>query len=250
MIIGVVNGSKLVNDADVAWMVRACDLQIQKEFCKDWDLTPWPVIFYKKIEDLPNHEQVRPIVLSDGAGFFQELGYHSYLTFGNYIYGRVYIKTILDNGGGITGGGITGINISDVLSHEVLEMRLNPYLTDWVRGTARPEGSLYAKEACDAVQRDLYTVTPRLIWGKSKEVVVSSYVRPDYFSTKPTTKPAPYDRLGNLTAPFSVGAGGYLILKSDIGETVNVFGNIKPPAWMMAQKAERGARTLAMGRKL
>lgn len=244
MHIGIVNASSVLADGDVSWMVRACDLQA-RDFAKDWELSPWPVIFYKKIEDLPNATEVRPIVLTDGSPAFKELGYHSYFSAGDYIYGRVFAKTILENGGGILGG--KDVNISDVLSHEVLEMRGNPFLLDFALGPPLPTGRYYAKEACDAVQRDLYTVKPKLLWGTSKDVSVSNYLLPSWWSNK---IPGPFDKLGNLPAPFMLNDGGYAILKDDVGRKNEVFAQKKPPAWMMTMKRDLGARTYQMGSEI
>lgn len=244
MHIGIVNTSKLISDADVAWIVRACDMQA-RDFAKDWEITPWPVLFYSEIERLPNANEVRPIVLSDGAGFFKELGHHGYLGAAGYIYGRIFVREIFDNGGRVLGGG--SINVSDVTSHEVLEMRGNPYLGDYAAGPELDEGRWYAKEACDPVQSDFYTLKARLRWGASRDVSVSNYVLPSWFSFISRPPPPPFDKLGRLSAPFSLSPGGYMVVKDDAGRKSDVLSAIPPASWLMKQKKELGARTAQLG---
>ncbi len=242
MHIAVLNNSKLVNDADVSWMVRACNEQA-REFARDWELSTWPVLFYKQIEDLPNADEVRPIVITDDANSF--LGYHSYLAGADYIYGRVFAKVIFENGGRVLGG--SDINVSDVLSHEVVEMRGNPYVIDFAEGPPRPEGRWYAREAGDPVQRDIIVKTVRTLWGAAKDVSLSNYVLPSWFSIKGSP---PFDRQARLTTPFSMSPGGYMILKDDTGSRNNVFAAQRPPVWLMEMKDQLGARTKQIGKNV
>ena len=241
MHIGIVSTTKLVSDSDISWMVRAISEQA-KDFAKDCNLAPWPVLFYKSLDDLPYADEVRPIVLCDDPNEF--LGYHNYLAGADYIYGRVFCKVIFDNGGKVLGG--SDINVSDVLSHECLEMKGNPYITDYALGPQLPEGRWYAKEASDAVQRDIYQATSRTLWGTSQTVSLSNYLLPSWFSDKGGP---PFDKLGRLVKPFSMSPGGYMIVKDDLGNQNEVYGDVKPPAWLMDMKHQIGARTQQLAKK-
>jgi hypothetical protein len=251
MHIGIVSESKLVSPSDISWIARACDLQMRKDFAPDWDLTSWPVVVYAKIDDLPHADEVRPIVITDSAADFGTFGYHNFLAGAGYFYGRVFVKPILDNAGGILGDKY--INISDVTSHEVLEMRRNPFLADWIRGPVRTVDNkdycFYAAEVGDPVQRHSYTLTPRLVWGYGKDVKVSNYVRPLYFTERSSISAGtqgPWDKMGVLSGPFSIADGGYLIMRNDVNQRAEVFGSVKPPGWLMLLKHDVGARSKAI----
>jgi hypothetical protein len=49
--------------------------------------------------------------------------------------------------------------------------------------------------------------------------------------------------MGILSGPFSIAEGGYIIVRNDINQRANVFGAVKPPAWLLAMKGQVGART-------
>jgi hypothetical protein len=109
-----------------------------------------------------------------------------------------------------------------VISHEVLEILGDPYITWWADGN---DGRQYALEVCDPVEGDAYVIDG---------VSVSNFVGPRYFSAGP----GPYDWMRKLSAPFSMSPGGYLIVRSPGGEPSQIFG-AEFPAWRRPLKRKR-----------
>jgi hypothetical protein len=87
--------------------------------------------------------------------------------------------------------------IEGVITHELAEMIVDPLARTTV---AMPDGKRIALEVCDPVQDELYLVG---------QTMCSNWVYPAYFDSNAA---APYDRLGSVTAPFGVTAGGYQII--------------------------------------
>jgi hypothetical protein len=96
----------------------------------------------------------------------------------------------------------TGEPWESILSHEALEMLLDPYCNWTTLGPHPKTGRIVGHwgEACDAVQGDLYTVRRR---------PVSNFVLPDYWRPD-APKSATTNHLGLPLAPFGVRPGGYI----------------------------------------
>jgi hypothetical protein len=95
------------------------------------------------------------------------------------------------------------------ISHEVLEMLVDPSLSAFATGT-RPDGAVvqYLKEICDPCQ-----ATPYVIDG----VTVSDFVTPAYFDATALQDGTTYSRCGTVSAPLTVAVGGYLVWKDASG---------------------------------
>jgi hypothetical protein len=102
---------------------------------------------------------------------------------------------------------------SCVLSHEVLELILNPYLDRKMPG---PDGLLYLGEACDAVQALRYEVEVELFGVRRKEWV-SDFLTPAWFATDGAR---PFNHLDTLVGPFQIGPGGYALAEDAQGHMV------------------------------
>jgi hypothetical protein len=144
---------------------------------------------------------------SDQAG---ALGYHSVQPNGR-PFTRVFVNPILANGGTLTRGALA---LSVTISHEALEATHNPYTLNWSDG---PSGRQYACEIGDPVESDFYEID---------NIAVSNFVGPRWFSDAT----GPYDWLGNLTAPWTMSKGGYLIVREPGGDPTSVFGE-EFPEW-------------------
>jgi hypothetical protein len=139
------------------------------------------------------------ILVVDAADVADALGYHDVSPEGK-PYGKVFIDVCQK----------FNVPWISVLSHEVLELVLDPGANQWAHD---PTGKLWAYEACDAVQDHLYTLN-----GQQ----VSNFVLPNFFI--PGSKP-PYDYLGKLTKPFSVNKGYSIV--GQITQVSQIFGMIK-----------------------
>ncbi len=90
-----------------------------------------------------------------------------------------------------------GAVLSTVIAHELAEMLGDPSAKINVQMSS---GSIMARELCDPVQADFFTV------GKT---LVSNFVNPSYFDAGAA---APYDYLNQVKIPFGMTKGGYTIV--------------------------------------
>jgi len=161
------------------------------------------------------------IYLFDNSDQANALGYHSVTPTGA-SYARVFVKPVLDNGGSWLNG---SLSVSAVVSHEAIELLGDPGINIWIDDL---NGKLWARELCDAVESDSYVI---------QGVSVSNFLYPSYFNA---FGKAPFDRLGTLSAPFTLAKGGYAVQMSSAGAK-QVFGE-EYPEWRKATKTE-GSRT-------
>lgn len=88
--------------------------------------------------------------------------------------------------------------LSITLSHELLEMLADPWLTKCVQSSV--DGKFWAYEVCDAVEADKYEIDG---------VPVSNFVTPAYFEPPSSRAGVKFDYLGLVRKPFEVRKGGY-----------------------------------------
>lgn len=91
-----------------------------------------------------------------------------------------------------------GSALSVTISHELLEMVADPYLSLAVQSH---DGRFWAYEVCDAVENDQY-----LIDG----IAVSNFVTPQYFQPPKLLTGVQLDQMKLVTKPFEVRPGGYM----------------------------------------
>src|SRR3984957_2157187 len=224
MLIAIVNQSTLVSDQDAATMTQAIAAQVRLDVAPLWDRAPAAVIFYTDPKNVP--VAAHGIALVDTikdqpAGV---LGYHTEDP-GGKLWGVVAAKPELDNGGKATTG---DWSVSSVLSHEVLEMYIDPNCNLW---SNNGKGAVYSFEVCDPVEAPTYDVAG---------VSVSNFVPPAWFDPlAPST--AQFDKLGLLHGQFSLLKGGYLVYGS-AGKEHQKQGDAFPE-WRTAMKAGPKART-------
>ncbi len=166
-----------------------------------------------------------PMILLDNADQAGALGYHAVTPHGN-PYSRVFVETILRNGGTM----ITGANsVSACLSHEAAEAYQDPYANRWA---GDGKGKLYAIELCDPVENDSYEING---------VGLSDFVFPAYFN--PWAAPeVQLDFLNLVRKPFEVRPGGYAIVMNQ-GSVHQVWG-AEYPVWKRISKRHAAARAV------
>lgn len=238
MEIAVLNYSSKVSDADVGWMVRACNTQIIKQLAPAYEREPWPVTLYNDISVLPIGS-CYPIAIMDDSDYPGALGYHTDEL--GFIYGRVFTSPVLNNGGGVLTSSY--VSVAGVLSHEVCELFCDSEINLWAKGPAIIGGDQYAVEVCDPVEADEFSISVGAIWGK-RLVNVSNFVTPEWFKIKGQGL---YDYLGKLKAPFSMTDGGYMVVRNSQGVETSVFGHVLPPAWRKKTKQSKLSRTFKRG---
>lgn len=174
-------------DAPVQQMYEAIGRQIG-HFCNHW-AGAWHVVrdlndqgFYLQlVDDLPE---------APGA-----LGYHDVDKDG-LPYSKVAVNPSLQNGSDwLTGA----YSVLSIIGHEALETIGDPLCNNWVDLDSRTET---AREMCDAVE-----ATGRHYRGMD----MTNFLMPSWFNPFGT---APFDDLGQLEAPFTMTAGGYILIRT------------------------------------
>jgi hypothetical protein len=224
MLIAILNQSTLVSDADAATMTQAIAAQVRLDAAPLWDRAPAAVVFYTDTAAIPAAAHGISIVDTIQDQPQGVLGFHTEDR-GGKLWGVVAAKPELDNGAQVTTG---DWSVSSVLSHEVLEMFVDPNCNLWANDG---KGSAYSFEVCDPVEAPSYTVS---------NVSVSNFVTPAWFD--PLAPPtAQFDKLGHLNAAFSILKGGYVVYET-AGKEQQRFGDEFPP-WRKEMKGGPLART-------
>lgn len=236
----VVNLSTRLSQTDAKTMVDAVSYQMTHDAAPAWGRTPPSVSLIPNMKSLPTHGW--PMFILDNSDQEGALGYHDET--GNRPYGRVFVAPVLDNGGVALYDTNNSVTVASVLSHEVLELWGNPCVNRWAEVYNNTKMSMACLELCDPVEEDMYPVT---IDGV--KVNVSNFLLPDYFNTQAGAG-SKYDFLGSLKQPFTIGNGGYLIIKDRRNQEKQIFGEKKPSEWRLAMKKTSSSRTARIMKKL
>jgi hypothetical protein len=224
MLIAILNQSTLVSNADAAAMTQAIAAQVRLDAAPLWDRAPAAVIYYTDPTAVP--PAAHGIALVDTIADQPQgvLGFHTEDQ-GGKLWGVVAAKPELDSAAKVTTG---DWSVSSVLSHEVLEMFIDPNCNLWANDG---KGSAYSFEVCDPVEAPTYEVSG---------VSVSNFVTPAWFDPQAAAT-AEFDKLGKLTAPFTMLKGGYVVFET-AGKEQQKFGD-EFPAWRREMKSGPLART-------
>jgi hypothetical protein len=177
----------------MARIANALQRQLYEHYAPWWETEGCDVILVPSLPEKP--VDVAPIFLMGRDTDPDVLGDH-FVDMTGLPIGRVDVGTVLDAGGSWLDG---ADSISCVASHEVIEMRCDPYGNFMAFDGNGAE--LVAQEPSDPVQDLWYTIDG---------VTVSNFVGPRWFRAGV----GPYDYLGQLTAPFTHTAGGYVITEN------------------------------------
>lgn len=200
--IGVVLQSTAVDPRDAAFIVEAWDRQA-REFAGAWGLEYTPVVLYSP----PPAQQVgtgevRLLTIEDSIdGDPSVLGYHTDEL--GVVFARVLAGNNAESG-----------------SHECCEETLDPDVSAWV---AMGDGRETAKESCDAVEGDSY-LQDATIGEDTRQIPVSNFLLPSWFDPNGQH---PFDRMGKLTAPFTMDDGGYMVVRDAAGNESDVFAQAR-----------------------
>lgn len=207
MLIAILNKSTLVSNTDAETMSRAIAGQIRSDVAPIWDRAPAAVVFYDDPGDVPPGAHGVAIVDTLDDQPKGVLGFHTEEQ-GGQLWGVVAAKPELDNGGKVLTG---DWSVSSILSHEVLEMYIDPNCNLWANDG---KGTAYSCEVCDPVEAPSYTVDG---------VSVCNFVTPAWFDTMaPAT--AQFDKLGLLHGACTVLSGGYMMYQAT-GTKTQSFGD-------------------------
>jgi hypothetical protein len=227
MLIALVNHSKRVSNSDVSIMASAIQIQMDLHVAPAWNQKNPTVKFYSNSTKVPGYAWL--VGIFDNPTVAGALGYHSLDK--DVIDAFIFVDPVLDNKGVVLYDTTNpqNVSVSSVLSHEVCEMFGDRFASFWADGPQIAQGSQYALELCDPVESDSYEINVTV--GKAvHKVSVSNFVFPSWFNQQATAKlNAPFDYLKKLKAPFTMTAGGYMIVQSE-GNAQQVFGH-KMPEW-------------------
>lgn len=189
--IHIQNNTTVLSDAQLQAAIAALQIQLDRDWQPVWGTTA-TLSFVSKTGTVPSTGWV--IYMMDTSDIPGALGYHDETAAGRPI-GKVFAKDDMRY----------GYNWTVTLSHELLEMMLDPYINQTVFAQdSVSSGLLYAYEACDAVEADSlgYTING---------ILVSDFVYPTWFDLTITNyHGVKFDYCNRLTAPFQLWSGGYI----------------------------------------
>ena len=183
----VTNQSTEVSDAEVQTMTRAVAAQVKLHAAPLWTLEPAPVTYLPKqsLQAAPPGSWV--IAVLDDADQADDLGWHTEQQ-GDVVYGRVFARPVLQNGGDALS---KQLSVASVLSHEVLEVFVDPHVNLWADAG---NGTAYSYEVCDPVESGSYPIRIDSI-----DVTVSNFVTPHWFDPQASGT----EQLDKCTSPPS-----------------------------------------------
>jgi phage terminase small subunit len=216
VIIGLVDksGDARITPEVLQKIAAACTFQLA-DFCPTWDLYASSVQPAQETDTWVENF----LYLLANADIAGDLGYHTRDPKGR-AYARAFTlgMPLFDPGGILT-----------TVSHEVLEMRLNPLINVWRQDG---QGQIWAQEACDACESSTYD-------EKNTGLPVSDYLRPEWFD--PMAKDS-FNKTGSIQAPFTLHSNrDYAILENASGQR-QIFGNTT----LAASKLHPASRTFQL----
>jgi hypothetical protein len=228
MLIALVNESSLVTNDQCQTMAEAVQFQVTNHVLPAWNMKECTVSFFADKTKVPVDAWV--VSMLDSATTAGALGYHS--EDNDKVDGFIFAEPVLSNGGAVmvfdpkNPGQYT---VSATFSHETLEIIGDYFINTFILGTQIQQGNLYAAELCDCVEGDSYSCTINGI-----EIALSNFILPEWYNPQAVAKDGPFDYLKKLTAPFTMDAGGYMIVASMSNEgqveAKQIFGD-KIPQW-------------------
>jgi hypothetical protein len=198
----LIRRSTRISDGDLAFITKAVSAQAE-ECAAAWGIDPMTVAFYAKETNLPDGD-VRVLSVVDDDGMAGTSGYHD--AWAGVVQAQAQVSD----------------RTSFTISHEVLEMMVNPHVNRW---HTMPDGKRSTpREVCDACQSDAYVVDAEIL-GETRKVELSNYLLPSWFSINGQY---PFDKMGKITAPFTMSQGGYLIIRDSSNNISNIFASGMP----------------------
>ncbi len=188
--IAILNQSTVLTDAQVATMVASLQTQVSRDFAPIWGIDAQLQFVGQGQQPAAGAWQLVVLDDSDQAG---ALGYHEVQ--GVLPYGLAFAKSDIED----------GLQPSVTVSHELLEMLLDPWIFSVVLlehggGTVFGNGGvMLAEEVCDAVEADNYGY-------QIDGVLVSDFVTPAWFGSPGTQ----FDFCGHCTKAYQLLPGGYI----------------------------------------
>ena len=228
MLIAVINESTMVTNAQCNTMCKAIQVQLNLHVLPAWNMKAATITFYADKTKVPGYAWV--VNMLDNSTQAGALGYHSLDN--DRVDAFIFAAPVLQNGGAVmvyTPSNPTQYLVSATLSHEVCEMVGDRFANGFSVGPQISAGNLYCQELSDPVEDGTYAIPMDGV-----QVGVSNFVFPSWFNPEATKANEPFDYMKVLTAPFTMTAGGYMIVAtmSNEGQVTpqQRFGE-KMPQW-------------------
>lgn len=175
--IAIINSTRKTSDATVQATANAVAVQVHNEYKAKWgyDAT---FVFVGKNQTPP--AGAWNVYVDDRKG-----DYHTVLSKTKLPVAYCHVS------------GVSQDYWTNTVSHEVLEMRTDPFIDQTY---TRPDGTTGNVEVCDACETNDQGY-------RISGVLMSDFVYPSWFNANGTN---PFDYRGLITAPFQVLPGGYL----------------------------------------
>lgn len=189
--IAVINAAEKtpIPDRQLAKVVAALQKQIARDLAPAWgiaaELRPVPR------GGTPPRDHWW-LTLHDDSDHAGELGYHD-LTSAGLPLGKAFVATARAD----------DVPWSVVLSHELLEMLIDPYINLAAVVRNGRGGVLFGYEVCDPCRLDIYRIDG---------VAVSNFVYPGWFEQERPHQGARFDHLGRMVKPLALRPGGYSLV--------------------------------------
>lgn len=229
MLIAVINESTKITNDQVNIMCQAIQIQLNLHVLPAWNIKSGTIKYYNNKNQIPGYAWVVSIL--DNPTQPGALGYHS--EDNDVVDAFIFVDPILQNGGTVLEFDTNNPNqytVSATLSHEVCEMVGDRYANGFSQGPQVAQGNMYAQELCDPVENDSYGIKVG-----TNNVAVSNFIFPSWFNPEAQLpQNAPFDYLHKLTGPYTMDAGGYMIVATLNNEgqitAQHIFGE-KMPQW-------------------
>jgi hypothetical protein len=222
MLIAVINQASVVSNTEAQIMCSAIQKQFDLHFNPAWGnaVGSNQVKFYSDASKVPGYAW--QIALQDASAdpsLAGVLGYHTIE--GDKISGIIFAKVVIDASGVVLydAANPNNTSVASVLSHECLEAANDRYCNIYALGPQLKQGNLFAFEMCDPVENDSYIISV----GNQK-VSVSNFIFPSWINSQAGKANMPFDYMKKLTAPFTMSAGGYLVIMDAAGNQSQIFG--------------------------
>lgn len=190
----VTNTSKVITDDQLRPMLLAIQKQITHDFFPAWG-TKCQLIMPSETHLSPIDARAMSIIITDDSDDPTAAGYH--FNPGGWPETRVFAK------GDFEEGGLAAVSVT--LSHEVMEMLVDPAVNLYAIGPAKVNGKsrsvIYPYEVCDPVQGGKYAIDG---------VMVSDFVFPEWFEPERHAGEVAVNYRGTLRRPFQIEAKGYV----------------------------------------
>lgn len=214
------NESSVLPDLTVRTLLKGLQTQINRDFYPSWGVK-CVLVMGSDAGSLASHAM--KVVIRDVSDEPGALGYH----FNPEGWPETYIFAKDDMSGG---AGIEGVSVT--LSHEIMEMLVDPGVNLYALGPAFIRSKWrtvsYPYEVCDPVQGNTYYIG---------QIAVSDFVHPEWFEPERAPGSLKTSFLGGLEAPFKLSHNGYADYR---------YGGRWYEAWGQARKIQPGRHRRAI----